>query len=295
MIPPEDKPEADRAAEKPAPRRHDVRAPRVSRSTKDSPKFRADAPRPERPPADRHRSPDENRPPPPRDRPRQDRPRSGPPRDRAPAPRDRDAAPRERDRREEPRPEKRADARFFPQRPARTSQRDDVRSRAEEDLAARLEAPASADKPVSRVDKPSVVPPTKPASQDSAPPPPTKPPTVSVIEPAPKTKPAPSANEILEVASAKKVTVVAPKKDKPKTAKEAMRLRAEAEQSKRGPVVPKKADKKPKKASNAEKKKKDDDDDDPPSLTKRSEDVARAADPPAKLGFWGRVKRLLGR
>lgn len=133
-----------------------------------------------------------------------------------------------------------------------------------------------------------------PASKESAPPPATKPPTVAVIEPAPKTKPAPTANEILEVASAKRVTVAAPKKDKPKTAKEAMRLRAEAEQSKRGPAPTKKADKKPKKASTSEKKK-NDDEDDPPSLTKRSEDFARAADPPVKLGFWGRVKKLLGR
>jgi len=92
--------------------------------------------------------------------------------------------------------------------------------------------------------------------------------------------------------------VIAPKKAKPKTARDAMRARAEAEQSKRGPApvkkVDKKADKKPNKP--AEKKREVEDDDDPPSLTKRSEEVQRSADSvPAKLGFWGRVKKLLGR
>lgn len=213
------------------------------------------------------------------------------------------------------------DGRFFPQRPARTSQRDDVRRKVEEELTASLNAPASTDAPAGPRPSGSVVPPTKPASQDSGPPPATRTAKVAVLDASDKPTKAektPTANELLEVASAKKVTVVAPsKKDKPKTAKEALRLRAE--QSKRGAPAAKKADKtsaatkdaanadgkgsgagkggagkvRPDKASKAAKAR-DEEDDDPPSLTKRSEDVARATDPPAKLGFWGRVKKLLG-
>lgn len=132
-----------------------------------------------------------------------------------------------------------------------------------------------------------------------------------MIEPAPeKKKPekAPTANEILEVASARRVSVAPAKKNKPTTARDAMRLRVQKEaEEKRGPAGAKKADKKSAKPQKKGAKKppkarddgeaRDEDEDEPPSLTKRSEDVQRASDddaPPPKLGFWARVKKLLG-
>lgn len=159
------------------------------------------------------------------------------------------------------------------------------------------EANATANAPTPSV---SVVPPTKPASRESSAPHAPKPASVAVIEPAAAPAPAqrsakePTANEILEVASAKRVAVVAPKKEKPKTAKEAMRLRVEAEQSKRRAAPEKKAKKPEKSAKSGPASEPPEADEDPPSLTKRSEDVARVTEPP-KLGFWARVKKLIGR